>query len=366
MKTKKKILFVGPLPPPLGGVAVINQSFQSLEYNGYDNLGFNTSNNQKREDLYKGLPWQNLPKELRKIADLKRYIEQHQPAIANVFVTSGYSIVRDIYYLRLLHKHKIPIIVHFHSKKTGEFALKVKRIKKIGRLFKKYASKIVLLSKDHYEYFVQFFDINQCEVIENFVDYNAFDNQIKDKTNEFLYVGRLSVEKGFFDLLKACAILKQRHLQFKINVLGAAPTLALQTEIEGFIKSHQLEITVSFHGLKYEEEKYQLFKRSKILVFPSHFENSPVVLKEAIAAKMAILSSNIEANENVLQKRENYISFEKGKAEDLALKIIELISNPKQLLKMCEASSLIKDYDISVAQNKLTKLFNELVIKHEK
>ena len=29
-----KVAFIGPLPPPLGGVAVINQSFQALDYEG--------------------------------------------------------------------------------------------------------------------------------------------------------------------------------------------------------------------------------------------------------------------------------------------------------------------------------------------
>lgn len=30
----KKTAFIGPFPPPLGGVAVINKSFQNIVYNG--------------------------------------------------------------------------------------------------------------------------------------------------------------------------------------------------------------------------------------------------------------------------------------------------------------------------------------------
>ncbi len=76
MKTLKKNVFIGPLPPPLGGVAVINQSFQSLSYNGYTNLVFDTSNKNSREDLYKGLPWQNIFNEYKKVKKLKDFIKK--------------------------------------------------------------------------------------------------------------------------------------------------------------------------------------------------------------------------------------------------------------------------------------------------
>jgi len=53
-----KIAFIGPLPPPLGGVEVINQSFQEIDYSCYEVTYFNTSNQNSRENLYKKrFPW---------------------------------------------------------------------------------------------------------------------------------------------------------------------------------------------------------------------------------------------------------------------------------------------------------------------
>jgi len=51
-----KIAFIGPLPPPLGGVAVVNQSFQEIDYSCYEVTYFNTSNQNSRENLYKRFP----------------------------------------------------------------------------------------------------------------------------------------------------------------------------------------------------------------------------------------------------------------------------------------------------------------------
>lgn len=265
-----------------------------------------------------------------------------------------------------MSRFNIPIIIHFHSKTKGEFALTPSRLKWVGKYFNNYASRILLLSEQHYSFFVKFLGEEKCTVVENFVKYSDFDNEIQTKNDDFLFVGRLSKEKGFFDLLKAVKSLKQNNISCRIQVIGVAPTKQLEAEINQFIYKNELNDYFIFNGATFGGAKLTLFKRSKCLIFPSHFENSPVVLKEAIAAKMAILSSNIDANENVLQNRKNYLSFQTGNVSDLTEKIIEIVSNQEQVLKMCEASSRIKDYDVSIAQNKLTHLFNELVIVNEK
>lgn len=356
----RKIAFIGPLPPPLGGVAMMNKSFQELEYQGSEIIHFNTSNKAQREDLYKGLPWNNISKEYKKFKLLKAFVTKQVPDVANVFVTSGYSIIRDLFYMRCLYRLKVPVVVHFHSKKKGEFALSPRRIKFVGRLFNKYADKIILLSQDHFNYFTQFFREDKCEILENFVDYSHFDNNLDDKTNEFLYVGRLSKEKGFLDLLKACVLLKNKNILFKINVVGAAPNDLVEQEINEFVKLNKLESILNFHGLKFNEEKFLLFKRSKVLLFPSHFENSPVVLKEGIAAKMAILASDIAPNKNILNNKNNHLLHLVGNPEDLANKIEVLLTNFNLTNDYCKASSKIMEYDKKYANKKLQSILDKL------
>ncbi|WP_417199528.1 glycosyltransferase family 4 protein [Bizionia sp.] len=362
----KKLAFIGPLPPPLGGVAVINQSFQNIDYDGYEIIPFDTAEKKDREDIYGRFKFKSVQRNLNINKRLKQFIAKEQPDVINIFITSGMSILRDILFLKTMHKFNIPIIIHFHSKTKGEFALSPMRLKIVGKYFNKYASKIIVLSDQHYSFFVEYFGVDKCTVIENFVNYSDFENEISIKKEDFLFVGRLSREKGFFDLLEAVKILKQKKVFCRIQIVGVAPTERLEAEIDNFIKIYDLYDYFVFNGATFGDEKYTLFKQSRCLIFPSHFENSPVVLKEAIAAKMAILSSDIDANENVLQKRDNYISFEKGNSQKLASKMIIFITNPNRILSMCHASSNIKSYDVSVAQEKFTQMFNNLVLINEK
>lgn len=362
----KTIAFIGPLPPPLGGVAVINQSFQTIQYDGFEVISFDTSTKEEREDLYARFKLNSVRRNLQVAQKLNKFIKEKRPDVINIFITSGISILRDILFLKKISKYNIPIIIHFHSKTQGEFALTPKRLKIVAKYFNRYASRIVLLSEQHYSFFVKYFGEEKCGIIENFVNYSDFKNEIQNKNEDFLFVGRLSKEKGFFDLLKIIKILKQENIYCRIQVIGVAPTDQLEVEIGEFIKKDNLKDYFVFNGATFGEAKHSLFKKSRCLIFPSHFENSPVVLKEAIAAKMAIIASDIEANTNILTNKGNHLLFQTGNVGDLSKKIIEALQNQEKVNSMCFASSEIKDYDVYIAKQKMENIFQELISQNEK
>jgi len=365
IKKMSKIAFIGPLPPPLGGVAIINQRFQEIDYSScYEITYFNTSDQERREDLYKRFQWNSISRDLRKNKNIERYIKKVNPDIINIFITATSSILRDFLYLKTIHKYNIPVVIHFHSKTKGEFALTPFRLKVTGYFFKKYAKKIILLSDEHFTFFSHYFDEKCCVVIENFVTYSDYDNEIEKKCSQFLFVGRLTKEKGFLDLLNAAIILKERGIKCEFHVIGLAATKQQEKENMDFIDNNQLREYIILYGAVFGKDKLDLFKVSKYLIFPSRLENSPVVLKEAIAAKMAIVASNIQANKNILETRKNTIFFEMGNSYDLAEKIVLLLDDKEKSQVMCAESARIPEYDVSIAKKKIQAVFDELLTKN--
>jgi glycosyltransferase involved in cell wall biosynthesis len=193
------------------------------------------------------------------------------------------------------------------------------------------------------------------------VDYNLFDCKIEEKRAEFLYVGRLSEKKGFFDLLKSIKLLKNKGIRLRFHILGIAENEKTDSTIKTFIEEEGISDYLIFHGLKYGSEKYLLFKRCKYFIFPSHFENSPVVLKEAIASKMVIIASNIDANRNVLKDLGDCCLFKKGDSNDLANQIISISEDVERSKRMQREASQLKKYDKSVAKKKLLNLTKALI-----
>lgn len=74
--------------------------------------------------------------------------------------------------------------------------------------------------------------------------------------------------------------------------------------------------------------KINFFKECSIFIFPSQFENSSVILREAIASKMAIIAINIDANKNILHDKGNSTYFEVGNPIKMADEITKMIISP--------------------------------------
>lgn len=359
-RDKINIAFVGPLPPPLGGIGVMNQSFQQIVKEKWNVLEYNTSNGKLNEDLYKKKNLKNLFNLIRTIPGFFKFICKNKFKVVNIFVTSNIAFVRDSVLILLLWICRKRIIIHFHSKKTGEFFLQPFTIKYVSFIFK-FAKRIIVLSEDHFYYFSKYFNSSKMTIIENFVDYNLFDCKIENKKKEFLYVGRLSQKKGFFDLIEAIKILTEKEIYPKINVLGTPENENTKTIIDTKLKSYNLEQNIILHGNVQGSRKYNFFKNCSIFIFPSHFENSPVVLKEAIASKMAIISSDLEANTTLLANKENTKFFTTGNSVDLSNKIEELLMDSSLTNDYMLHSQKCELYDKKFAAEKINNLFVELL-----
>jgi len=359
LNIEKKVAFVGPMPPPLGGVAIMNRAFQELVNDTYDIFCFNTSRGNEREDLYNTNKIKNILPQIIKMKAFVAFAKNDSYNIANLFVTTGFGFIREAFFIFVLKLFNKRIIVHLHSKKHGEYFLSKSRIRILAYFLNK-TDKIIVLSDDHYKYFSQYFDKEKMTVIENFVDYEKYSCSMDDKYKEFLYVGRLSEKKGFFDLLDSIEILKNKGLMLKIHILGAPENDYVEQEIDRKISEKGITKYLEFHGLKYGKEKYELFKKCTYFVFPSHFENSPVVLKEAIASKMAIITSDLDANQNVLKVLDDFCLFRTGDANDLAKTIMSIVNNEKRTHLLMEKASKTTLYDKSIAKTKLMALINDL------
>ena len=362
---QESIAFVGPTPPPLGGVGVMNEAFQEIVKQRWDVLHYNTSGGKLNEDLYKKKNLKNIFHFLRNFIGFTKFLNKTKFTIVNVFVTSNVAFFRDSLFIVLLFLYRKKIVVHFHSKKNGEFFLNPIGLKYVAFIFR-FAKKIIVLSDDHLIYFSKFFNKSKLAVIENFVDYTLYDCNVDHKRMDLLYVGRLSEKKGFFDLIEAARILKEKKILSKINVLGTPENTHVSKLITQRINDYELSESIILHGHLFGSKKTFFFKNSSIFVFPSHFENSPVVLKEAIASKMAIVCSDIEANKMILENKLNTSFFSKADAIDLSTKIEDLLMNFSKTQKFMQQSALCKLYDKTVAMEKINSIFIEILRQETK
>jgi glycosyltransferase involved in cell wall biosynthesis len=116
-----------------------------------------------------------------------------------------------------------------------------------------------------------------------------YESERMEGTLRFLYVGRLSPEKGLEDLLAAFRLVHTRHPDSKLELAGSGPMKDSLIE-----RAAELGISanVTFLGSRDIEELAELYVGSDVLVLPSHSEPWGLVANEALSYGCPVIVSD--------------------------------------------------------------------------
>lgn len=106
-----------------------------------------------------------------------------------------------------------------------------------------------------------------------------------------LYLGRLTRKKRLDLILKAMTMEKVRKSGLRLIVAGSADGTLL-VDPQSFIEEHDLEATVSLLGPVDREARRRLLQLASIFVLPSEDESFGVAVAEAMAAGLAVVSTD--------------------------------------------------------------------------
>lgn len=198
--------------------------------------------------------------------------------------------------------------------------------------------------------------IKNVKGIHNFILLEDYNLKIKDD-GYLLYIGRLSKEKGIFDLVNS-----MKNNNQKLLIAGAGPE---KDKVEALIKSEKLGKRVKLLGKLEPQEVKEYVRKAKAIVVPSvWYENCPYSILETIAIGKPIIGANIGGIPELVIDGENGLLFESGNVEDLSEKINLLFKDKKLYEKFCARSKeLSKQYDKEKYYNELMKIYNSILKK---
>lgn len=113
-----------------------------------------------------------------------------------------------------------------------------------------------------------------------------------------LYLGALLPDKGVADLLDAFARMAREQGEARLVIGGAGPELAA-------LKERVLQLglgeRVFFAGWLGSEAKADYLRRARAFVLPSRLEAQPMVLLEAMAARLPVISTAVDGVPDLLE-----------------------------------------------------------------
>ena len=178
------------------------------------------------------------------------------------------------------------------------------------------------------------------------------------KENYFMYLGRLSEEKGVMTLIDASIKIfsKERasngeENNYKLKIVGDGP---LKDTMESYIISRGVEDRIELVGHKTHNEAIAMLKYCKFLVLPSKtYENFPYSILEAFAMGKPVIGSRIGGIPELVKNWDTGLLFDPGSHEMLALKINFLIKHPEKAEAMGQNAKEYITGDISARNHYL-------------
>lgn len=134
----------------------------------------------------------------------------------------------------------------------------------------------------------------------------------------FLFIGRLSPEKGITTLLQCFAATPS----LKLVIAGDGPD---KNMVQAYAKNAP---NITFLGQQPKEQVLELMKKCRALLFPSiWYEGLPLTIIEAFATGTPVIASNLGAMTEMIQDEYNGFYFNPGNTDELRKKIIHLADN---------------------------------------
>lgn len=143
-------------------------------------------------------------------------------------------------------------------------------------------------------------------------------------TPQLLCVGRLVPAKGQHILLEACAILKREGTPFQLTFTGDGPDRA---SLEEHARIYDIRDIVTFTGALGQDKVHLQYDQSDIFVLASFAEGVPVVLMEAMAKEIPVVSTRITGIPELIDHEHDGLLAIPGDPEDLARQLKTLLAD---------------------------------------
>ncbi len=375
----KKVLLVGPVSPPFGGIATYVEQLSTSQIENIEFSIFNTSfpkwvapldREGKRSyfSIFEGGVISGLNKVIFVISSYFRFffvIVCRKPDIVQIFPASYWAYWRNWLYLlqaKLLGKKTIFHVLNAIDVFYEEVGKTQRRMIKNSLSLPDY----VLVQSPQLQSYVEKLTDTKVKGILNGIHLDDIPQaQVRKTTltdaHDFVgsTIGNLSKNKGTYLILDALRILKSEGIQVNWIFIGRG-------DIKNFselAKDNEIEQQVVFTGPVSEETKWKYLLASDFYCLPSYAEGQPISIIEAMAIGLPIISTTIGSIPEIVCDNENGYLINVGDSLALSEAIKKIVNDPKHTRFMGESNeSLCKEkFDANTMFKAISTIYDDLI-----
>lgn len=229
------------------------------------------------------------------------------------------------------------------------------RTREDDRLVRKF-DKFVVLSNEDCGYWG---DLSNIEVIPNAALISGSDYATTE-SKRVIAVGRLDYQKGFDRLIEAWALVQQtdKYSDWHLDIFGQGEWRDM---LQQMIDERGLQDRVTLN--KPTKDIAKEYASSSMLVMSSHYEGFPMVMIEAMACGLPVVTFDYKCGpRDIIDHEINGLLVRDGDIEGLAKAMISMMRDDAARKRMGEnAKKVVETYSEETVMKQWIELFNTLV-----
>jgi len=175
------------------------------------------------------------------------------------------------------------------------------------------------------------------------------------KYTKFLCIARLVPQKGIIYLLEAFKKLVKDFPKIKLTIVGNGP---LYHQFQNYIFQNQLTHNICLVGTKKNTKK--ILNKHHVFILPSLWEGRGIVILEAMAAGLSIITTPVGGIPENLKSKKNAFIIKPKNINSIYHTIKKIIKNPKTAhIKANKTHTIAKKYSLK----KIIKTYQNLYLK---
>jgi colanic acid/amylovoran biosynthesis glycosyltransferase len=176
-----------------------------------------------------------------------------------------------------------------------------------------------------------------------------------------LSVGTLRACKGFDDLIRAVALLKQRGRRARLEILGEGEE---RENLEALVRELGVSEQVLMPGYLPQEEIIPAYHRAAAVALPAHHEDHfgiPNILIEGLAASVPVVCTELPSLHELVEDGKSGLFIPERDPEALADAIERLLAAPDFAAEIAEEGRrrVADNFDMRVTVHQLAERFAE-------
>ncbi len=165
------------------------------------------------------------------------------------------------------------------------------------------------------------FDLSEFKTIEH-----------EDKETYCVFVGRMAIEKGIFDLVEIWKNVTRVLASSKLWTIG------LPTNYTSYwmykVKSEGLEGNIKYLGTVPRSKLLEILAKALVFIFPSHVEGGGIAVVEAMASGLPVVAWDLPVFRELFRGAPALFLIRRGDYKAFSKTVIDLLNNRERCIKL--------------------------------